>query len=140
MNAATALANAKSQFPYGPRSCEMAAAIKNMEEDPNGSDYGDLGFSMSDVHLQIAYELCQLTQRDKDLLCLANFFKFAWTTLHKELVFERRKPTSYEKGIILNVFRACGRLGCSTAFLDDGDENRLSDDEFQDVVYRQTDE
>ena len=133
MKATTALLQAIDQFPYGPESCRMDAMIRYMEED--GSDLSELGFSKADVHLQIAMESMQLTQNEKDLLYMKEFFKYAWTTLHRDLVVGGRKPTSYEKGIIRNMYTVMSRLGCLTVFMDGGADYKLSNQEFDDIIY-----
>jgi hypothetical protein len=115
MTPESALQLAQFQDPNGSMSSLLRLAFDIYKQNNHSSysfPYGEVDFLFQEF-----IEEADLSQREKDLIYISNFFHYSWKTLHLGIIFENRKPNEYEVDTILKTFYALTRLNLQNKLL-----------------------
>jgi hypothetical protein len=80
--------------------------------DITGNDHKiDLGFGQVDIDFTQTIEKFKLSDREKDLLYISQFFHHAWKTLHISLALKLDTPSPYALEVCYDVFKRLKNYG-----------------------------
>jgi len=88
-------------------------------------------FGQDDIAFQRCIEKVVLSQRDKDLMYITNFFYFAWKTIHIKYICHGEELNNYDFEITQNIFMALQRQDALDTFL-----HGLTKEELQDIIFK----
>jgi hypothetical protein len=94
--------------------------------DITGNDHKiDLGFGQVDIDFTQTIEKFKLSDREKDLLYISQFFHNAWKTLHISLALKLDQPSPYALEVCYNVFKRLKFYGLEYQLLKTISEKRF---------------
>ena len=78
--------------------------MQNVYDNTDKNHKLNLGYGQIDIDFTKCFEEFKLSDREKDLLYISQFFHHAWKTLHLDLKMKFDNPSSYSLDVCYNVY------------------------------------
>ena len=102
-----------------PTSKSQTMELTNQYYKQNNPNSWDQPFADKDVQFTKLFDIVELTQREKDIMYVSNFFHSSYTILHVKILTLGDEPTETDIYELKRTFSALTRLGCLDVLLND---------------------
>jgi hypothetical protein len=100
-----------------PTSKSETMELTNKYYKQTNTNLWDQPFADNDIQFTKLFEIVELTQREKDIMYVSNFFHSSYTTLHVKILTLGDKPTEVDIYELKRTFSALTRLNCLDVLL-----------------------
>jgi hypothetical protein len=100
-----------------PTSKSQTMELTNQYYKQNNPNSWDQPFADKDVQFTKLFDIVELTQREKDIMYVSNFFHSSYTILHVKILTLGDEPTETDIYELKRTFSALTRLGCLDVLL-----------------------
>jgi hypothetical protein len=100
-----------------PNSNSQTMELTNKYYKQTNPNLWDQPFADNDIQFTKLFEIVELTQREKDIMYVSNFFHSSYTTLHVKILTLGDKPTEVDIYELKRTFSALTRLNCLDVLL-----------------------
>jgi hypothetical protein len=100
-----------------PTSKSETMELTNKYYKQTNPNLWDQPFADKDIQFTKLFQIVELTQREKDIMYVSNFFHSSYTTLHVKILTLGDKPTEVDIYELKRTFSALTRLNCLDVLL-----------------------
>jgi hypothetical protein len=102
-----------------PTSKSQTMELTNQYYKQNNPNSWDQPFADKDVQFTKLFDIVELTQREKDIMYVSNFFHSSYTILHVKILTLGDEPTETDIYELKRTFSSLTRLCCLDVLLND---------------------
>jgi len=100
-----------------PKSNSETMSLTNQYYKQNNPNSWDQPFADKDIQFTKLFELVELTEREKDIMYVSNFFHSSYTILHVKILTLGDEPSPTDIYELKRTFSALTRLGALDTLL-----------------------